>query len=168
MRKLILVGFIALSLAACRDGGKTEEAATEAPQAAATSEAATPAAPAVVSEFKQPFPVATLPFRFHVAIDREVRNKKTGVMSREVGIEFLESSAADVDKSFADALQAAGYTRASNEAQGRAFRSVFTKAGEGDILVWVRPGAPKGDRYAIQQPDAKGTIYLAWPVTPAN
>jgi len=168
MRKLIIVGIVALSLAACRDGGKTEDAASAGAQTTPGTETATPAAPTVVSEFKQPFPVATLPFRYHVAIDREVRNKKTGVMSREVGIEFLESSVADVDKSFADALQAAGYTRASNEAQGRAFRSVFTKAGEGDILVWVRPGAPKGDRYAIQQPDAKGTIYLAWPITSVN
>lgn len=168
MRKLILVSFVALSLAACRDGGKTEEETPAGTQAAQSAEAAAPAAPTVVSEFKQSFPVATLPFRYHVAIDREVRNKKTGVMSREVGIEFLESSVADVDKSFADALQAAGYARTSYETQGRAFRSVFTKAGEGDILVWVRPGAPKGDRYAIQQPDAKGTIYLAWPITPAN
>lgn len=168
MRNLILVGFVALSLAACRDGGKTEEAVTAGTQATPSAEAAVPVAPTVVSEFKEPFPVATLPFRYHVAIDREVRNKKTGLMAREVGIEFLESSAAEVDKSFADALQAAGYARTSYETQGSAFRSVFTKAGEGDILVWVRRGAPRGDRYAIQQPDAKGTIYLAWPINSAN
>jgi hypothetical protein len=30
------------------------------------------------------------------------------------------------------------------------------------VLVWVRRGAPRGERFRIQSPDAKGTVYMAW------
>jgi len=106
--------------------------------------------------------VQTLPFKYHVAVDHEVVAKKTGKASREVGIEFLEATVPEIDSRLAAEFEKVGYTREPGQAQGKAIRSLYRKSGSPDVLVWVRPGAPKGDAFKLQQADAHGTIYLAW------
>lgn len=171
--KVLIVSTLLL-LAACRDPGQAtqeEGAATPAPAATETSEPAPVEAAKAPVERKTTFvtPVAgaisTFPFAYHVSVDREVTRKGTDQTSREVGVEFLDTNVVDADKAVAAEFEKAGFKQASSEKQGRAFRSVYTKQGHGDVLVWVRPGAPRGERYALQMPEAKGTIYLAYPLS---
>lgn len=166
-----IVPLIALAfLGACRDPGPTAAEAGPSAEPVAQAPAAPRAQVAAPVERRSSFasPVAggitNLPFQFHVSVDREVVNKKTGIASREVGIEFLESSVPEVEAVLTAELEKIGYAQASREEQGKAIRAVYTRQGAGDVLAWVRPGAPRGARYALQMPDAKGTIYLAYPV----
>ncbi|MEL1262759.1 hypothetical protein [Pseudoxanthomonas putridarboris] len=166
MNKKIIVIAMLLVLAACRDPGPAEadNAQTPAPQAEATqSEVAKPAVERK-TEFVSPIAggITSFPFQYHVSVDREVTRKKDGQKSREVGIEFLDSIVPDVEKAVTAEFAKEGYQQASREEQGRAIRVVYSKQGQGDVLVWVRPGAPRGERYVLQMPDAKGTVYMAY------
>lgn len=169
-KKVLFAVVITISLGACRDANRTgqeAEVADAAPAATTVAAQPTPVVP-VVTDFKGPLAggVQALPFKYHVAIDREVTAKKTGIKAREIGIEFLDGTVADVDAQVAAEFEKVAYTRAKGEPQGRAIRSLYTKASEPDVLVWVRPGAPRGERYKLQQADAKGTVYMAWNVAP--
>ena len=173
-RKILLFTAL-LALAACRDPGQdvqgVSEGADPSPTNASPLGTAAVQEPAPLPERKTTFasPVAGsitgFPFTYHIAVDREVTNKKTGQRSREVGVEFLDTNVADVNQNVVDQFVQAGFSAASSELQGKAIRSVYTKDGHGDVLVWVRPGAPRGERYALQMPGAKGTIYLAYPLS---
>lgn len=163
-----------LLLVACRDPGQGvqgNDSVESGPAATAAAEPATtePAKPAVERKTTFVTPVAgaitTLPFTYHVSVDREVTGKGTGQKAREVGIEFLDINVADANSAVVTEFEKAGFKLASSENQGNAIRSVYTKEDHGDVLVWVRPGAPRGERYALQMPEAKGTIYLAYPLT---
>lgn len=158
-----------LMLAACRDPGTAaqgDEVADSSPLATAAVE---PAEPAVEQKTTFVTPIAgaisALPFSYHISVDREVVGKGTGQKAREVGIEFLDVNVADANSAMAAEFEKAGFKVESSENQGNAIRSVYTKEDHGDVLVWVRPGAPRGERYALQMPQAKGTIYLAYPLT---
>lgn len=160
-------------LAACRDPGPGTQGNDVLDSEAA---AATSAEPAAVEAARPPVErkttfagpiagaIATLPFAYHVSVDREVIRKETGQKSREVGIEFLDTNVVDANMVLATEFEKAGFEIATSENQGNAIRTVYTKGGHGEVLVWVRPGAPRGERYALQMPDAKGTIYLAYPL----
>jgi len=169
IRKIVFALAIVATLGACRDQGQSQDA--EAGQAQDSASAAAPApapTPAVelVPALKQPLAggVQALPFKYHVAVERDVTAKKTGKLAREVGIEFLEGSVGTVDQQMESEFAKVGYTRDKGEQQGKAIRSMYKKEGSPDVLVWVRPGAPRGERFKLQMPDAKGTVYLAWDV----
>lgn len=154
-------------LAACRDpGAPNTDGATAA--ATASSTAMDTAKPSVERKTTFVSPIAgaitTFPFAYHVSVDREVNNKKTREKAREIGIEFLDANVADVGSAVTAEFEKAGFKVASSESQGRAARFIYVKEGHGDVLAWVRPGAPRGERYALQMPDAKGTVYLAYPL----
>ena len=168
MYKNVLIAVALLAIVpACRDANRTSQE-PEAASAPATSSVANAPAPSVpvVSAIAEPLAggVQTLPFKYHVAVERNVYVKKTGKTSREVGLEFLEGTVPEVDAQMAAAFEKVGYKRDAAEPQGRALRSLFKKDGSPDVLVWVRPGAPRGERYKLQQPNAKGTVYMAWSV----
>ncbi len=166
LKKALFAVAVVASLGACRDSNRTgqESEATVASGSSAVAAEQAAAAVPVVTAFKSPLAggVQTLPFAYHVAIDREVTAKKTGIKAREVGIEFLEGTVAEVDAKVAAEFGKVGYSREAGEPQGRAIRSMYKKAGSPDVLVWVRPGAPRGERYKLQQSGAEGTVYLAW------
>jgi peptidoglycan/LPS O-acetylase OafA/YrhL len=129
---------------------------------AAGANAATPArtkreefSPTLVGGLK------TLPFDYEVRVNNVVTTRD-GRAVREFGLEFLDGDVATVDGRVADAFRGVGYLRESPTLSGSARRSVFRKAGNPDVLVWVRRGAPRGERFRIQSPDAKGTVYMAW------
>ena len=169
-KKLLIPVALLATLAACRDANRTTQEA-EANTAAVSTEAAAPAqAPAVpvVSSLAEPLAggVQALPFKYHVAVERSVYSKKTGKTSREVGLEFLEGTVPEIDAQLAAEFEKVGYTRDAAEPQGKALRSVFKKDGSPDVLVWVRPGAPRGERFKLQQRNARGTVYMAWNVEP--
>ena len=157
-----------LLLAACRDPGPTAQGVDEVDSSPLATAAVEKAKATVEQKTTFVTPVAgaisALPFSYHVSVDREVAARGTGEKSGVVGIEFLDTSVADANSAMAAEFEKAGFEVASSEKQGNAIRSVYTKEGHGDVLVWVRPGAPRGERYALQMPEAKGTIYLAYPL----
>lgn len=173
IRKIVFALAIVATLNACRDQGQATQDA-EAPlaqdtQSAAPVAATTPASTVeLVPALKEPLAggVQTLPFKYHVAVERDVTAKKTGKLAREVGIEFLDGTVESIDQQMEAEFKKVDYVRERGEPQGKAIRSVYKKAGAPDVLVWVRPGAPRGERFKLQMPDAKGTVYLAWEVTP--
>lgn len=170
--KIMLFSMLLL-LAACRDPGQGAQEAGNIEADATTDAAAQPVeeAPKPAVEKKTTFasPVAgvftTLPFAYHVSVDREVTRKSDGQKAREVGIEFLDTDVAVADQAIVAEFEKAGFTQSSREDKGKATRTVYAKPGHGDVLVWVRPGAPRGERYALQMAEAKGTIYLAYPLS---
>lgn len=161
-----------LVLTACRDPGPdvANDGAGLPPDGASPVETAAVPEPTAQLDRKTTFesPVAGaisgFPFAYHVAVDRKVTNRGTGQSAREIGIEFLNTTVANANQNVAEQLALAGFSVESSEPQGKAIRSVYTKDGHSDVLVWVRPGAPRGERYALQMPDAKGTIYMAYPL----
>jgi hypothetical protein len=167
IRKIVFALAIVATLNACRDQGQD----AEAPSAQDTQPAAAATAPApaveLVPALKEPLAggVQALPFKYHVAVERDVTSRKTGKVSREVGIEFLDGTVESVDQQVEAEFKKVDYVRERGEAQGKAIRSLYKKDGSPDVLVWVRPGAPRGERFKLQMPDAKGTVYLAWEVT---
>ena len=173
-KKFVIALAMVASLAACRDNNQaTQEPVapptpTETPAPVVEPAPVAPVAPpvAMVPALQAPLAggVQTLPFRFHVAVEREVTAKKTGKVVREVGIEFFDGTVDEVDAQMAEAFKQGGYARDKGEPQGHAIRSVYKKAGSSDVLVWVRRGAPRGERFKLQMPDAKGTVYMAWDV----
>lgn len=171
-RKILFFAAL-LVLTACRDPGPevANDGVGPSPDGASPVETAEVTEPAAQPERKMTFasPVAGaingFPFAYHVALDREVVNKETGQNAREVGVEFLDTTVADANQNVAEQLALAGFSVVSSEPQGKAIRSVYAKDGHSDILVWVRPGAPRGERYALQMLDAKGTIYMVYPLT---
>ena len=166
-KKLLIAVALLATLAACRDANRTAQESEAAVPAASTMAAPAPAPSVpVVSALAEPLAggVQSLPFKYHVAVDHEVVAKKTGKASREVGLEFLEGTVPEIDAQMAAEFEKAGYVRDAAQPQGKALRSLFKKDGSPDVLVWVRPGAPRGDRFKLQQADAKGTVYMAWNV----
>lgn len=103
----------------------------------------------------------SLPFDYEIRINGVVRTRD-GRAVREFGMEFLEADVAAVDSRVAEAFGGVGYRRAEPTVHGHATRSVYRKPGNPEVLVWVRRGAPRGERYRIQSPAAKGTVYMAW------
>jgi hypothetical protein len=167
-KKLLIAVALLATLAACRDANRTAQESEAAAPAATLAAPATVVAPAVAMKttFESPLAggITTLPFPYHVAVDSVSTSRKTGKVAREVGIEFLDGTVADIDTQLAAEFEKAGYTREPAEKQGKAIRSVYRKSGEPDVLVWVRRGVPRGERFKLQQPNAKGTVYLAWDV----
>jgi hypothetical protein len=173
-KKLMFAVALVAGLAACRDVNRNKAPDADAPAATnvaaeqppAPAAAPAPAAVPVVSSLKEPLAggVRTLPFKYHVAVEHDVTVKKTGKTSREVGLEFLEGNVLQIDGQVAAEFEKVGYRRDAGQAQGNAIRSLYKKAGSPDVLVWVRPGAPRGERFKLQQPGAMGTVYLAWSV----
>lgn len=167
-KKLLIAVALLATLAACRDANRAGEAtdASGAPATVAAPAAAALPAVELKTAFESSLPggISTLPFPYHVAVDEVSTSRKTGKVAREVGIEFLEGTVADVDASMAAEFEKVGYVREAGEKQGKAIRSVYRKAGEPDVLVWVRRGIPRGERFKLQQPGAKGTVYLAWDI----
>jgi peptidoglycan/LPS O-acetylase OafA/YrhL len=103
----------------------------------------------------------TLPFDYAVRVNRVVTTRDGG-SSRELSIEFLEGDVDIVDRRLAETFGGIGYTREPPVRSGSGTRSVFHKRGSPNVLVWVRRGSPPGERYRIQSPGARGTVYIAW------
>lgn len=170
MRSIVVVPFLFVAaLSGCRDPGPNAEVASvPAVEAPAEPQAATPPqAPAVSAprtEFAAPLPggIGALPFAYHVSVDRE-SSRKGGASAREIGIELLGSAAADADATLSSLVVQSGGSVLSREVQGRAIRTVYRLNDGTSMLVWARPGAPRGERFALQMPNATGTIYFAWP-----
>ena len=103
----------------------------------------------------------TFPFDYQIRVNQVV-TARDGRSVREFGLEFLEGDVATVDVRVVAAFRDVGYVREVLNRTGSSTRSVFKKPGNPDVLVWIRRGAPRGERYRIQSPGAKGTVYMAW------
>jgi hypothetical protein len=170
VKRILIVPFLFITtLSGCRDPGPSADVAstpaTEAPAEAPVS--APQISPKEINQntaFVSPLPggIAALPFAYHVSVDRE-SSRKGGGSAREIGIELLGSSAADADATLSSLVLQSGGSVVSREVQGRAIRTVYRLNDGTSMLVWSRPGAPRGERFALQMPNATGTIYFAWP-----
>lgn len=167
MKLKALLTVSCLALAAC---GPKQSETTETPAgptADAPVVAAEAAAPTGTSgpAFKEPLAggITALPFQYTITSEKSPLSKD-GQLSRVVALEFTEGDVPTIDQRLADAFQTAGYERKLPGVKDGATRSIYTKAGDSDVLVWVRPDVPPGPQFKPMSPEGKGTIYLAWKV----
>lgn len=114
---------------------------------------------------KRPLPagIDNPTFAFHVSLDRDTRALRDGRLGREVGLELLGASPQEAEAQFSENVQRAGGSVLSRTDRGASIRIVYELPDHTRMLVWFRPGPPKGGRFALQRTEATGTLYLAWP-----
>lgn len=175
MKKTFMVApatlMLALALAGCRDPGseaKSDQGAQSADAGQVSTDQAA-SSPTVVDEavsgLERPLPggIETLSFPFHVSVDRDTGARRQGKAAREVGLEFLGPSMAEVEAAFTASVTEKGGSVSKRETKEEALRVVYALPDGTAMLAWFRPDAPKGEGYALQKTDATGTLYLAWP-----
>jgi hypothetical protein len=106
-------------------------------------------------------------FRFaHVVNKHHVVPARDGSRNREVLLEYALDERREMDEKVRRAFVAAGYARARPAERADSIHSVYKKAGQPDVRVWIRDGLPPGGRFSAKSADLRGTIYLVYAETP--
>jgi len=159
-------------LAGCRDPGPAGDHGPRTAHREAAIPAAEPvSAPVplgssqVVAPLERPLPggIQAPSFPHHVRLDRDTGRIRDGHPVREVGLELLGPNPREAEAEFSALVKQHGGGLLDRQERGQSLRLVYSLADGTSMLAWFRVGAPPGERYAIQQTDASGTLYLAWP-----
>lgn|SRR3546814_163062 len=165
MKNIFLLAVVLTVLSACSDDAVPQPDATQADSSVVAADASMePAAiPECPKAFYSPLPDSAIHFDFPFQIARDrVYTSDADVTRRGLGIEYLESDAAQIWSRVNEAMSNAGFTPAgevTGELQGN-----FSKSGVPTIFISVKPevaGKPSN-------PDAKGSIWISWQLERTN
>lgn len=161
--KYIVALLVVCALAGCRDPGSDADMGRQPALEANSGSDHRSVVP--VEQLNRPLPggLLKLPFQYHVNVDRETGRSRAGHEVREVGIELLEGTHRDLEAEVTRFLEEHGGSVEQRQESDGALRIVYSLSDGTRMLAWYRPGPPPGDRYALQQENATGTLYLAWP-----
>lgn len=102
-------------------------------------------------------------FAYHVSVDRDTGATRNGHGVREIALELLGATPQEAEVEFSALVVSGSGAVLSRQERGGSIRAVYGLPDGTSMLAWFRPGAPGGERYALQQVNATGTIYVAWP-----
>jgi hypothetical protein len=89
---------------------------------------------------------------------------RDGVRNREILIEYIAGTLAQMDERVRQAFKAKGYARPKPATRNGAVHSIYRKEGQADVHVWIREGLPPGERFTAKSQSMLGTIYMVSPM----
>lgn len=163
MRKIWILSFCLVALAACEKGAPspaapgpgTETAST--PDVPAGVEQAAPPARPVAGALKSDLPEGfLLPFAFYRLYDNTGKTE-TGKLQRRILVEFLDQDGPAVAAALGNALELKGFSAPTSDTDDGITRLEFKRTDGASVVVKIDP-----KRETPRATGAKGTLHLTW------